>query len=115
MMHDGRDWNIRTYTDLDELCRDVTKQTWTLCSGFRWENITLVCDSFTEDSLQEYAMVIANNAEQTSGTQLDSITVSWCKPERLAEIIREANAGKYDSNYGHVDFGQHDGECDLCA
>ena len=105
-----RDWNIKTYTDLDQMCLDITRQSWVLCAGFRWEGITLVCDSTSEDALQEYAMVDAK------GCQLDSITVSWCKPERLAEIIREAASGKYgDVNYGHVDFGTHDGECHRCA
>lgn len=121
-MHD-RDWNIKTYTDLDELCREACRDiTWTLCTGFRWQNVTLLNDSFSEDSIAEFALVIdivVDGEQAKSGTQLDSITVSWCKPVRLAEIIREtladlANRADRGQTYGVVEFGQHDGECYLC-
>lgn len=112
-MH-NRDWNIKTYTDLDELCKELCRDiTWTLCTGFRWQNVVLVNDSFSEDSLQEFAMVIVEEGK-AEGKQLDSITVSWCKPDRLAEIIRDAINGKYETSYGTVELGVHEGECDLC-
>ena len=107
-MHPSRSWNIQTYEALDEMCRDVTKQTWTLCSGFRWKDIILVNDSFSESSLQEYAALRPN------GDQIDSITVDWCQPERLAEIIQDMQNGGYDAyakTYGKVELKPHPDDC----
>lgn len=119
MLHKSRVWRIQTCTTPEEIAGIIARyDSMVLCTAFRVGNITLLNDSTSEDSLQEYALCIGD-------IQVDSITTSWCKPERLAEIIRGAMNGAYDGQrtYGVVDFGpsaKHgesdpDGCCHLCA
>jgi len=119
MLHKSRVWHIQECASPEEIAGIITRfDSMVLCTAFRVGRVTLLNDSTSEDSLQEYALCLDN-------IQVDSITTSWCKGDRLAEIIRNAIDGRYEGSktYGEVDFGpsaKHgegdpDGMCHLCA
>jgi hypothetical protein len=87
--------------------------TMTLCTGFRLGDTLWLNDSFSEDGAQEYAVL-------RNGRQIESITVSWCKPDRLLDSIAQFHEGRAEG----IDFGpvalrletpEAHGRCPLCA
>jgi len=100
--------------DLDVLVDKLKEYSWTLCTGFQYQSLLLLNDSFSEDSLQEYAVV-------RNGVQIESLTVSWYNPERLKEDLTTLdNVGSLDGSaltFGTVDVQTHSmtERCALCA
>lgn len=81
MMHNRREWTIKDAANVDELVEWLTEYTWCGCSGFRAPNGDLwLNDSTGGDGAQEYGVI-------RDGVQIESVTVSWCTPERLRELI----------------------------
>lgn len=114
MVHKDRIFAITEVETLEKLAGMVTEYTWTLCSGFKCGNVILLNDSFSENGCQEYVLVL----ETPEGLiEAESITVSWCSPERLVEIIEETiknpfSRKPFDPN--RLDFTkQH--RCYLCC
>lgn len=117
MIHDKRRYRVKDYTDLDLLAQDLTERTWTLCSGFRYNGVTFLNDSFSEDGAGEYAAIIEKDGHTL---QVESITFSWCTPEQakqniLACVKYAEGTDKPPMNEPH-NIRQHNaGSCPLCA
>lgn len=92
MIHKRRRYDVKKVETVDELAEEVTRCTWTCCTGFELKGYLFLNDSFTEDSGQEYAVV-------KDGRQVESITFSWCDRDQAARHIRDVLAGQ------HVDIG----------
>jgi len=89
MVHDKRKYKVKKYDTVDLLMDDFERcTTWCLCNGFEAEGVILLNDSFSEDGAQEYAVIIPSQ-DRTSGTQVDSITASWCEPGEMRMIFEE--------------------------
>lgn len=117
MLHQHRIWCVSTVEDADELVTKLQSHTWCLCTGFRFGNTLWLNDSTSEDAIQEYAVVRA-----TDGTQIESITVSWCEPDTLAQMIRDYDDPNYPTEicYGQIDLArvqssEEHGTCHRCA
>jgi hypothetical protein len=80
MLHHHRTFGVANSERLDELVTKLTEQTWTLCTGFAYQGLLLVNDSFSENGAQEYAVYKA-------GRQIDSLTVSWMTGARLRDVM----------------------------
>jgi hypothetical protein len=113
MMHDKRRFHIKRTNGPMSLACALTFGTKTLCSGFELElngkRMLFLNDSFTEDSLQEYAVVI-------DGRQVETLTVSWMNPLLLAKAFHA-----FSLAIGHHDYGSctptldyEDHTCELC-
>ena len=67
MVHVKRRYHVREVATAEELAGELTRTTWSLCAGFALKGYLFLNDSFTEDSAQEYAVII-------EGLQVESIT-----------------------------------------
>lgn len=114
MMHRSRVWGVTQSDAIDEL----TNSTWTLCAAFEtpagtiWAN-----DSTNVNALQEYGVL---RRQGDDWRQVETITVSWCKPAEMREFIRRADAGEFDKGmtFGTVSAEQLERNhkpCPLCA
>ena len=56
MLHQKRIFGVGDIEGIEELAEKLTETTWTLCTGFRFQGLLFLNDSFTEDSAQEYAV-----------------------------------------------------------
>lgn len=116
MMHTRRRWNVSTRpASPDELAEMLTGRTWTLCHGVRIGRALWLNDSTSEDAVQEYAVLDAATLEQ-----IESVTVSWCSPDKLAAYLAQSSIGAlprpwpfgsirpaqiaYDAPYPHCRF-----------
>jgi len=61
---------------------------WTPCTGFRCGKVLWLCDATGPDGAQEYAIV-----REEGLRQIESITASWCTPERLLEYAWRFHSG----------------------
>ena len=119
MMHKRRRWVITRAKTPEQLARDLTEQTWTLCTGFAFEGYLFLNDSISEDSAQEYAIVLS----LADGTyvQIESITFGWCSFEQGLTHVRHIVAGAEDrTEFQHAVAAQlgtpeMHGRCPLCA
>ncbi len=100
MINRNRIFSAQQHTNLQRLARQLVQSTFPLCAGFRLHGFLLLNDSFTEDSLQEYAVIkiekltsLSGSLLKVEGTQVDSITVSWCSQARLKAILRKVLSG----------------------
>lgn len=87
MMHQRR-WMVTDVATPEELAAQLAHGNWTLCTGFRCNGFVWINDSFTEDSIQEYGVV-----RECDGVQIESVTVDWCTPEKIAAYQRQYEAG----------------------
>lgn len=108
MMHKSRAHSLTTIATLDDLTEKLTDHTWTTCTGFAWRSLVILNDSTGPDGAQEYAIV-------KGGVQVESLTVSWMKRERLAEILTRLDAEEPTDTYGRVEVRPHPkGSCAAC-
>lgn len=91
MVHKERTWAVKDVYDPQELVKLLTQYSWTGCTGFRHAGYLYLNDSFAGGGPQEYAVV-----KEDTGKQVESITFSWCSPERALEFIRRISAGEFD-------------------
>ena len=84
MMHDKRTFAVKSYASLPTMCHALTDHTWCLCNGFRYGPLVLLNDSFSEDGTAEFAVY---DEHRNNGTQIESITVSWCTAEKLEQYL----------------------------
>ena len=112
MLHKQRRFGVKTYDSLDDLVQALFQySSWTLCTGFRWRGLLFLNDSTHEDALQEYAVV-----READMKQVESLTISWMKPEEFKEVVR--GMGDWPQVYGTVFNRIEDSEehrCALCA
>jgi hypothetical protein len=86
MVHTTRRFCVTPIATLEALVEQLTQSTWTRCTGFSYQGLVFLNDAFSEDGAQEYAVL-------RDGLQIESLTVSWCTPERLTDRITALFAG----------------------
>jgi hypothetical protein len=108
MIHPNRRFNVMRVASVEELAEQITRCTWTLCTGFDLNGILWLNDSLREDSAQEYAVI-------HDGRQVESITFGWCSREQAEMYIQDILAGK-TVEMGPVSprIDHPDGTCHLC-
>ena len=115
MLHKKRVFGVGDIETIEELAEKLTGTTWTLCTGFRFQGLLFLNDSFTEDSAQEYAVI-----RESDLCQLESITFGWCNKEKAISLIKKCLDMTGDGFFGKLDLPlkiepatQH--HCGLCA
>src|ERR1043166_2816880 len=96
MIHHQRRFAVTVIASIEELVRQLTQYTCTLCTCFVYQGLLLANDSFSEDGAQEYAVY-------KEGRQIESLTVSWMTRESLEEVISDLLTGAYPE----LDFRPH--------
>jgi len=81
MMHKNRIWQVKDLP-IESLATELQRCTWCCCSGFRAGGMLWLNDATSPDGAQEYAVI-----RESDGAQVESVTVSWCKPEELQAYI----------------------------
>jgi hypothetical protein len=89
MIHYQRRFAVTVIDTIEELIRQLTQYTRTLCTCLEYQGLFLANDSFSEDGAQEYAVY-------KEGRQIESLTVSWMSPAQLQEVIEGLLRGDYD-------------------
>ncbi|HBJ80730.1 hypothetical protein [Pseudothermotoga sp.] len=92
MVNKERRWSVSEVESAEELAEKLTGYVWTLCTGFRYKGYLFLNDSFSENSAQEYGVI-----KESTWTQIESITFSWCTKEKALGYIKDIVSGKYDS------------------
>lgn len=115
MVHTNRRHSVREFASIEAMVDGILRcATWTACTGFKASTLTLLNDSFTEDSAQEYA--VARN-----GRQIESLTVSWMDRARLMDLLldldlRGATGWCAEHDMGPLVVKPHQaGTCRHCA
>jgi hypothetical protein len=94
MIHDKRIFQVSEQPSVQALAHELKRvSTWTLCSAFAAEGLTLFNDAFSENGAQEYAVFRGDE-------QIESLTTSWMTEEQLVELLEHLVAG------GGVSFGR---------
>jgi hypothetical protein len=89
MIHHQRRFAVTVIDSIEELVRQLTQYTCTLCTCLEYHGLFLANDSFSEDGAQEYAVY-------KEGRQIESLAVSWMTPAQLREVIEGLLRGDYD-------------------
>ena len=109
MMHEKRKYSIKKYDNLDELVEKLTQYDWCGCNGFELNDLILLNDATGADGAQEYGVI-------KNGRQIESLTVSWMKPEDLKQCLVELTQDGAGVDMGEYQIKFHeDGPCYLCA
>ena len=87
-MHKNRSYQVSEIADLAVVVEKLTQYDWCGCNGFRWASLTLLNDATGGDGAQEYAVF-------KGGKQVESLTVSWMKPEDLSETLTKLDKGDW--------------------
>src|SRR6266498_2111845 len=96
-MHQTRRWCVSESPSPEDLARKLTQHTWTLCTGFHVKghpDYVFLNDATHEDGAGEYGILKVCHGMYW---QVETITFSWCTPERALEHIQRALAGEYDA------------------
>lgn len=109
MIHATRVYGLAHLPTLEAMVDEITRvSTWTLCSAFEAEGLTLFNDAFSENGAQEYAVFRGEE-------QVESLTVSWMTPARLLGVLREVAAGGGVSmGHGRPSTDHQPGGCAFC-
>jgi hypothetical protein len=109
VIHNRRVYQVSTCVSIEAIVEEMTRaSTWTLCSAFDAEGLTLFNDAFSEDGAQEYAVFRGEE-------QIESLTVSWMTKERLLELLRGLAGGggvSYGTGRPSTDHGRE--PCRFC-
>ena len=89
MIHHQRRFAVTVIDSIEELVRQLTHYTYTLCTCLEYQGLLLANDSFSEDGAQEYAVY-------KDGRQIESLTVSWMTQAQLREVIEGLLRGEYE-------------------
>lgn len=101
MFHSDGEWRFPTHIGTaEELAKLLTEMTWTPCKAFECAGYIYLNDSTSPDGAQEYAVLKRCG---DGFIQVESITFSWCTPERALELIRKVSAGECDHQAWSVD------------
>jgi hypothetical protein len=111
MLHERRVYQVAEFPTVEALAREIMRvSTWTLCSAFAAEGLTLFNDSLSENGAQEYAVYRGEK-------QIESLTTSWMTEEQLVALLRELAAGggvAYGGGRPSTDHGSLE-RCMFCA
>ena len=91
-MHKKRRWHVAVVESAEVLAAKLGEHTWTLCTGFQLGNYIFLNDATHEDGAAEFGVFRADDL----GTQLESITFSWCSHEQALKHINSAINGEFD-------------------
>lgn len=102
MMH-RRAYTVRRVESAEILAGLLTEFTWCGCNGFEHAGFLFLNDATSPDGAQEYGVVSIDDdgrdadtgAGWVSGTQVESVTFSWCSEERALEIIEDIKEGRW--------------------
>ncbi len=110
MLHKNRSYLIADYSSMKELVSSLHGRTWTGCSGFRCGSLTLLNDSTSGDSAQEYAVI-------RNGIQIESLTVSWMDFDSLLSLLINLDTGVEPGvpSSSFTITPHPEGTCYLCA
>jgi hypothetical protein len=119
LFHEKRRFRVERETNAAALAEKLTERTWPLCRGFELLGYLFLNDSTSEDGAQEYAVV---KRQGDAFIQVESITFSWCAPERALVLIDDVLHGEFDAEalYGEVklqgklDTPEAHGTCPFC-
>jgi len=125
MFFNKRRWSLpqkgKAFKSPQALAKEVKRAHWTPCTAFRLEYrgkaYAMLNDTGVGGDAQEFALVEldASTMDEWTGWQIESITVSWCSVDELAQIIADAIADppihkrvrfRFDPNLPH--------SCGLC-
>lgn len=117
MVHKDRVFAVKEVDTLEELAELLSNYSWTLCTGFKYNGLLFLNDSFSEGGPQEYAVLKQTNPDTGEYVQIESLTVSWCTPEKIIEHIKQAL--NFKLSFGEpfipkLDFSQNH-RCHLCV
>jgi len=87
MMHTNRAWCVARVDSAEQLVEKLTQYSWCCCTGFELGNYLWLNDATSEDGAQEYSCVRKPTEDDPHYRQVESITVSWCKPRELIGYI----------------------------
>lgn len=126
MFFEKRLQQIYKCESVDELVEKLIEYTWTLCTVFQLDDLLFVNDSSSEDGAQEYAVLkiiphdpmfgdgpTRNGIRLVNGKKIESLTVSWMKPDRLREIVEDLLEDSDADFYGLASIHVH-GDMDPC-
>lgn len=117
MMHVRR-WCLHLVDAPETLAEKLSEATQTCCSAFQVPGTPyyFVNDATGENGAQEYGIV------KLVYRQVESITFSWCSPEKALAYIERVLAGYYDNaSYAfeieglEIESPDVHGTCPLCA
>ncbi len=97
MMHKDRRWCVTPVPGPGELAQKLTKESWTLCTGFSLLGYLFLNDSTSENGAQEYAIVTQVERDGPF-LLLESITFGWCSFQDALRYIHAAVAGDLDNS-----------------
>lgn len=97
MLHERRPFHIRNVETPAELGVLLTTETHSTWQGFRCQGLLWLNDSTSMEAIQEYAVVRESTSEQ-----LESITVSWCDADSIAQYHSDCLAPDAEVFYGKV-------------
>lgn len=130
MYHSDRRFRTAQMPSFLAMAQALSKRSWTLCSGFTHGHVLMLNDSFSADSLQEYAvfylptpLTAENLAHRQSATYrilgdfpcIDSFTVSWMEVDELLKHFTEIDAGKYTREFQRVQRVHTHAKTDYCS
>jgi hypothetical protein len=126
VIHSKRQYQVRTFDSLDEMCTKLFENSWCGCDGFRFGKLLLLNDAFSPDGAQEYA--VFHDACKTDECeapskfmQIESLTVSWMdSAQELRDTLQKLHDAPGDPAHS-VLMGayflrfDHPQECRYCA
>lgn len=109
-MHWERRHRVVEVEDLALLCSALSTERFPLCAGFRYGTVTLLNDSFADDTSDaEYAVL-------RDGRQVDSFVVSRLDEDTLMNRIDLLDTMGTDVDLGRVSVLEHaEGRCEHCG
>ena len=123
MMHRQRRWGVGPVPSAEDLARNLTERTWTLCTGFfvqGHDDYLFLCDATHEDAAAEYA-IVRGRIGSSEYVQLESVTFSWCTLQKALDFVQQAISGQMDgSEFAtrmqlKVETLERHQRCHLCA
>lgn len=116
MMHKRRAHSRVEVPTAEDLAQKLTRNSWTLCSGFKYGDHLYLNDSTSEGGAQEYAVFRATPDENGEYEQIESITFGWMTEEDALKMIEAIASGQYGAPFAKYDLRQHcHGACVRCA
>lgn len=117
MLFDRRHFQYVWAKSLGDLVQDLTERSWTLCQAFRFGPLYLLNDSISENSAQEWAVVLKD------GRQIESLTASWMKYPELEKELRKLQRQVWEGRFtvysrislDQVQTSSEHGTCQACA
>ncbi len=119
MLHSDRVWCVVEVALPETLAEKLSKHTWCCCMAFRIGDYFWLNDSTSPDRAQEYAVL--KRIGDNFFIQIESITFSWCDPDRSLEFIQRTLDGEFDTTdwcrpvKPSLEVPEHHGRCQHCA